>query len=163
VAETTVKDFYSVGFDAVIKRCDKCINVGGEYVEKLMFSQVRMSYILRFMPIFDLFIVSVVSLEYSTFNLIELSSLYLPPSFLPHSFPIPFIYSSCRHSSIDFVVHVFLLKQFEYISFKICRYMRTTRKNVCNAAYYVISFSARSASPVNANKHCTQTYILAVT
>jgi hypothetical protein len=28
------KDFYFVGFDALIKRWDKCINVGGGYVEK---------------------------------------------------------------------------------------------------------------------------------
>jgi hypothetical protein len=28
------KDFYAVGFDALVKRWDKCINVGGEYVEK---------------------------------------------------------------------------------------------------------------------------------
>jgi hypothetical protein len=27
------KDFYSEGFDALIKRWDKCINVGGGYVE----------------------------------------------------------------------------------------------------------------------------------
>jgi hypothetical protein len=28
------KDFCAVGFDAVVKRWDKCINVGGGYVEK---------------------------------------------------------------------------------------------------------------------------------
>jgi hypothetical protein len=28
------KDFYAEGFDALIKRWDKCINVGGGYVEK---------------------------------------------------------------------------------------------------------------------------------
>jgi hypothetical protein len=28
------KDFCAAGFDAVIKRWDKCVNVGGEYVEK---------------------------------------------------------------------------------------------------------------------------------
>jgi hypothetical protein len=27
------KDFYAAGFDALIKRRDKCINVGGRYVE----------------------------------------------------------------------------------------------------------------------------------
>jgi hypothetical protein len=31
------KDFYAAGFDALVKRWDKCINVGGGYVEKLMF------------------------------------------------------------------------------------------------------------------------------
>jgi hypothetical protein len=35
VAETTVKkDFYAMGFDAMVKQWDKCINVGGGYVEK---------------------------------------------------------------------------------------------------------------------------------
>jgi hypothetical protein len=34
VAETTVKNFNAAGFDALIKRWDKCISVGGGYVEK---------------------------------------------------------------------------------------------------------------------------------
>jgi hypothetical protein len=28
------KDFCAAGFDTLVKRWDKCINVGGEYVEK---------------------------------------------------------------------------------------------------------------------------------
>jgi hypothetical protein len=28
------KDFYATGFDALVKRWDKCINVGGGHVEK---------------------------------------------------------------------------------------------------------------------------------
>jgi hypothetical protein len=28
------KDFYAAGFDALVKRWDSCISVGGEYVEK---------------------------------------------------------------------------------------------------------------------------------
>jgi hypothetical protein len=28
------KDFYAAGFDALLQRWDKCINVGGGYVEK---------------------------------------------------------------------------------------------------------------------------------
>jgi hypothetical protein len=28
------KDFYAAGFDAPVKRWDKCINVGGEYGNK---------------------------------------------------------------------------------------------------------------------------------
>jgi hypothetical protein len=28
------KDFYPAGFDAVVERWDKCINVGGGYVDK---------------------------------------------------------------------------------------------------------------------------------
>jgi hypothetical protein len=29
-----LKDFHAVGFDALIKRWGKCIDIGGEYVEK---------------------------------------------------------------------------------------------------------------------------------
>jgi hypothetical protein len=32
------KDFCAAGFDALVKRWDKCISVAGEYVEKYMFS-----------------------------------------------------------------------------------------------------------------------------
>jgi hypothetical protein len=28
------KDLYAVSFDALVKQLDKCINVGGEYVEE---------------------------------------------------------------------------------------------------------------------------------
>jgi hypothetical protein len=28
------KDFFAVGFDTLVKQWDKCINVGGGYVEK---------------------------------------------------------------------------------------------------------------------------------
>jgi hypothetical protein len=31
------KNFYAAGFDALVKRWDKCNNVGGGYVEKRMF------------------------------------------------------------------------------------------------------------------------------
>jgi hypothetical protein len=34
------KIFYAAGFDAVVERWDKCINVGGGYVEKYMFLPV---------------------------------------------------------------------------------------------------------------------------
>jgi hypothetical protein len=37
VAETTSKDFYAAGFDALVKQWAKCINVGEEYVEKCFF------------------------------------------------------------------------------------------------------------------------------
>jgi hypothetical protein len=39
------EDFYAAGFDSLVKRWDKCINVGGGYVEN----------VLRFIPICDLF------------------------------------------------------------------------------------------------------------
>jgi hypothetical protein len=31
------KDFYAEGFDPLVKRRDKCVNVGGGYVQKWMF------------------------------------------------------------------------------------------------------------------------------
>jgi hypothetical protein len=34
VAETTVKNFYAAGFDALVKLLDKCMSVGGGYVQK---------------------------------------------------------------------------------------------------------------------------------
>jgi hypothetical protein len=34
VVEATVKDFYAAGFDALVKRWEKRIIVGGGYVEK---------------------------------------------------------------------------------------------------------------------------------
>jgi hypothetical protein len=37
VAETTVKKFYAAGFDALVKRWDKCITAGGAYFDKYMF------------------------------------------------------------------------------------------------------------------------------
>jgi hypothetical protein len=55
VARTTVKWLYAAGFDALIKRWDNYINVGG-YVEKqTFFFQVRISHVLRFTSICDLF------------------------------------------------------------------------------------------------------------
>jgi hypothetical protein len=35
--EQQPKDFYAAGFDALVKRWDKCISVGGGYVERKMF------------------------------------------------------------------------------------------------------------------------------
>jgi hypothetical protein len=29
-----LKEFYAAGFDALVKRWDKCVSVGGRYVEK---------------------------------------------------------------------------------------------------------------------------------
>jgi hypothetical protein len=47
------KDFYAVGFDALVKRRDKCIIVGGGYVEEQMFFPG--SNITCFISICDLF------------------------------------------------------------------------------------------------------------
>jgi hypothetical protein len=49
------KDFFAAGFEALVKRWDKCINVGGGYVQKYIFSHVRTSQVLRFIFICDLF------------------------------------------------------------------------------------------------------------
>jgi hypothetical protein len=55
VAETTVKkDFYAAGFDALVKRWDKCIYIGGGYVQKCFF-QVRIAHVSSFISISDLF------------------------------------------------------------------------------------------------------------
>jgi hypothetical protein len=53
------EDFYAVSFDALVKRWDKCISVGGGYVENFFF-QVRLSHVLRFISICDLFTDSLV-------------------------------------------------------------------------------------------------------
>jgi hypothetical protein len=51
-------DFYAAGFNALVKRWDKCVSVGGGYVEekKCFFSQVLILHVLRFISICDLFI-----------------------------------------------------------------------------------------------------------
>jgi hypothetical protein len=48
------KYFYDASFETLVKRWNKCLNIGGGYVEKC-FSQVRISHVLRFIPICDLF------------------------------------------------------------------------------------------------------------
>jgi hypothetical protein len=50
------KDFYAAGFDALVKQWDECISVGGGYVKKqFFFIQVRISHVLHFVSICDLF------------------------------------------------------------------------------------------------------------
>jgi hypothetical protein len=53
------KDFYATSFDALVKRWDKCISVGG-YVNKInvFFLQDQISQFLRYISICDQFIVS---------------------------------------------------------------------------------------------------------
>jgi hypothetical protein len=55
------KDFYAAGFDGLVKQWDKCINVGGGYVEKYIFFHIRISHILHFISICDLFTDSLVT------------------------------------------------------------------------------------------------------
>jgi hypothetical protein len=50
------KDFYVAGFDALVRRRDKCVSVLVEYMSRnKCFTQFRISYILRFIFICDLF------------------------------------------------------------------------------------------------------------
>jgi hypothetical protein len=42
------RDLYAAGFDALVKQWDKCINVGGGYVEKKKFFQVRILHVFSF-------------------------------------------------------------------------------------------------------------------
>jgi hypothetical protein len=47
------KDVYAAGFDALVKRWDKCISVGGGYVEKYFFPpRLEYQHVLRFVSIF---------------------------------------------------------------------------------------------------------------
>jgi hypothetical protein len=50
------KDFYAVGFDALVNRRDKCINVDGGYSEKYRVFLFRISRVLGFISICDIFI-----------------------------------------------------------------------------------------------------------
>jgi hypothetical protein len=55
VAQTIVKILLCCGFDALVKGWDRFISAGGGYVEKYMlFSQVGISHVLRFISICDL-------------------------------------------------------------------------------------------------------------
>jgi hypothetical protein len=48
--------FCAAGFDALVKRRDKFVSVGGGYIKKCMFfPEVRISHVLRFIFICDLF------------------------------------------------------------------------------------------------------------
>jgi hypothetical protein len=49
------RDFYAVGFDALVKRLDNCINVRGDMSRNRRFSQVRVSHVLGFISICDRF------------------------------------------------------------------------------------------------------------
>jgi hypothetical protein len=55
VAETTVKRILCCGVSTLVKRWDKCINVSGGYVKKWIFFNGRISHVLRFISICDLF------------------------------------------------------------------------------------------------------------
>jgi hypothetical protein len=47
VARQQSKDFYAAGFNALVKRWDKCVDVGGGYVEKFFSSFIyHLLYVL---------------------------------------------------------------------------------------------------------------------
>jgi hypothetical protein len=74
------KNFYAAGFDALVKRWEKCINVGEGYVEK-SFLQVRISHVLRFISICGLFTGSP-SYKHIVTKLITLHISHCVPSIL---------------------------------------------------------------------------------
>jgi hypothetical protein len=48
------KDLYTAGFDALVKRWDKGINIGGGYVETLMFfSGLNITYFMLYRVFHD--------------------------------------------------------------------------------------------------------------
>jgi hypothetical protein len=53
--EITSKDFYAAGFDALVKRWDKCIMLVEDMSTNKSISHVRISHVLRFISICDLF------------------------------------------------------------------------------------------------------------
>jgi hypothetical protein len=73
------ESFYAFGFDALLKRLDKCINVVGGYVEKhTSFSQAQLSHVMRFISIYGLFTVplSYVFCEIMELEILELTFTY---------------------------------------------------------------------------------------
>jgi hypothetical protein len=70
------KDFYVAGFEALVKRWDKCISVGGGYAEEYVFPQDRISHVLRFISICDLFTDSPSYKRKSVYNWISRSTRY---------------------------------------------------------------------------------------
>jgi hypothetical protein len=50
VAETKFKRLYAVGFDALVMRWDKCINVGGRLVEKHVFPRFELHVLYVLYP-----------------------------------------------------------------------------------------------------------------
>jgi hypothetical protein len=48
------KDFCAAGFDALVKRCDKCIVLVEDMSRNKCFCQVQISHVLRFISICDL-------------------------------------------------------------------------------------------------------------
>jgi hypothetical protein len=47
LAEIIVRNFCAAGFDALVKRWDMCINVGGGYVDiNVFFFEIRISHVL---------------------------------------------------------------------------------------------------------------------
>jgi hypothetical protein len=73
VAETTVKGFYAADFDALVKRWDKCISVGGGYVEKSGSNMAYFTFYIHFWPIYS----DPPSYDLGLCNLLHISSLLI--------------------------------------------------------------------------------------
>jgi hypothetical protein len=124
------KDLYAVGFEALVKRWDKCINFGGGYVEIYMFLfQVPISHDLRFMFICDLFTDSPTYLraktklnsqldpsQVSVSRFAHFASFFTPVAYLDYSLTLTivlvrpsetlvnFYRTTWRHISYDYVL-----------------------------------------------------------
>jgi hypothetical protein len=62
------KDFCVPGFDALVKRWDKCTNVGGVYAEKRCFLQVRISCFTFYIHLWPIYWLSLVDLRKANCN-----------------------------------------------------------------------------------------------
>jgi hypothetical protein len=62
------EDFYSAGFDALVKRWDKCMNVGGGYFAKLMFF-IQVTCFVFHIHLWPIYWFSLVSNEISNFSM----------------------------------------------------------------------------------------------
>jgi hypothetical protein len=75
------KDFYTAGFDALVKRFDKCISAGGGYVEKLMSCPGSNISVLRFISICDIFTGSPSYIDEGNVDRMTKLSIYIFPSY----------------------------------------------------------------------------------
>jgi hypothetical protein len=66
VPETTVETFYAAGFHALVKRWDKCINVGGGFIEKQLFLPCsNLTYFTFYSHLFPIVAQTSVNLKHS--------------------------------------------------------------------------------------------------
>jgi hypothetical protein len=64
-SETQSKDLYDADFAALIKRWDKCINIGGDYVEKcIFFPSSNITYFTSYIYLWSIYWLSLVLLKW---------------------------------------------------------------------------------------------------